>query len=70
MSCWPVACAIGTEMFNGAGIIKFVEEHVCLLYGNPVCIVSDRDSKFDNGAVPDFTRCAGIHWKITSSYNP
>ncbi len=60
-SCWLVACAIGTEMINRAGVIKFVEEQVCWLRGNPVRIVSDGDSKFDNGAVQNFASSAGIY---------
>ncbi len=67
MSCWPAASAIGTEMFNGAGVIKFVQEQISRLYGNPVRIVRDGGSKFDNGAVRDFATPAGIHWKIISS---
>ncbi len=70
MSCCPVARAIGTEMFNGAGFIKFVEEKIFWLYGNPVRIVSDGYSKFDNKAVRDFATSSDIRWKIISSYNP
>ncbi len=51
MSCWPIACAIGTEIFNGAGVINCVIDKICWLYGNPVRIVCDGDSNFDNGAV-------------------
>ncbi len=68
-SCWPVACAIGKEMFTGAGVIRFVEEQIRWLYGNPVCIVSDGNSKLDIGTVRDVATCAGIHLKVKSSYN-
>ena len=67
MSCWPAASAIGTAMFNGAGVIKLVKEQICRLYGNPVRIVSGRGGKLDNSAVRDFATPAGIHWKIISS---
>ncbi len=64
LSCRPVACAIGAEMFNSTEVISFLEEQICWLHGNPVRIVSDGDSKFDNSAVRDFASSAGIQWKI------
>ena len=30
---WPVASSIGTNYFNSIGVIKFVEEQICQLYG-------------------------------------
>ncbi len=35
MSCWPVACAIGTDRFNRVGIITFVGKQICWQYGKP-----------------------------------
>ncbi len=56
-------------MFNEACFIKFVEEQIRRLYGNPVRVVSDGDRKFNNSAVRDFPTSAGIHSTITSAYN-
>ena len=33
---WPVASAVGTNSFNSSSLIKFVEEQICQLYGNPI----------------------------------
>ena len=70
LSSWPVSKAIGTNSSNSSGVIKFVEEQTCQLYGNPRRILSDGDPKFDSAAVRDYAAGALIEWKIISAYNP
>ena len=70
LDSWLVASAIGTNYFNSSGVIKFVEEQICQLYGNPMRILSDGDPKFDSAAVRDYAAGASIEWKIISVYNP
>ena len=50
-------------------MIKFVEEKICQLYGNPIRILSDGDPKFDSSTVKDYGFIASIDWKIISAYN-
>ena len=57
---WPVATAIGTNSSNSSGVIKFVEEQLCQMYGNSVRILSDGDQKFYSAAVRDFATHASI----------
>ena len=64
LSSWPLASAIAKNRFNSSEIIKFVEEQICQLYGNPIRILSDGDPKFDNAAVRDYAIGASIEWKI------
>ena len=70
MSSWPVASAIATNCFNSRGLIKFVEEQICQLYGNPIRILSDGDPKLESAAIRDYASGASIDWKIISAYNP
>ena len=70
LSSWPVASAIGTNYFNSSGVIKFVEEQICQLYGNPMRILCNGDPKFDSAAIKDYASGASIDWKIISAYNP
>ncbi len=67
---WPVASVINPDMFNSIGVIKFVREQICVQYGNPVCVVSDGDSNFDNRAVRGFAKESSITWNIISAYIP
>ena len=67
---WPIASAIGTNYLNSSGVIKFVEEQICQLYGNPIRILSNGDPKFDTVAFRDYSARASIEWKIISAYNP
>lgn len=62
LSSWPVRASIGVEEFNGAGVIKFLEKQICVVYKNSVHIASEGDSKFDNAAARYFTSHGGIIW--------
>ena len=66
---WSVARAMGTNYFNISGMIKFLQEQICQLYGNPIRIFGNDDSKFDCVAVRDYASVASIDWKIISAYN-
>ena len=61
---WPVASAIGINSFNSSGVVRFVEEKICQLYGNSIRILSDGDPKFDSTAVRDYSSGGSIEWKI------
>ena len=65
-----VASAIGTNYFNSSGVIKFVEEQISQLYGDPIRIVRDGDLRFDIAAARDYASSVLIDWKIVSAYNP
>ena len=36
LSSWSEDSDISTDSFNSSGLIKFVEEQICLLYANPI----------------------------------
>ena len=49
LSNWPVASIIKPDMFSSIGVIKFVREQICVLYSNPVCILSDGIASLTTG---------------------
>ena len=70
LSGWPIASAIPSHLFNSQGVLQFVKTELVSMYGTPVFIVSDNDTKFNNAPVRDYAKGVGIEWKFVSTYNP
>lgn len=68
-SSLPVAFPIGINDSSSSGIIKFLEQKICLRYRNLLRIFIDNKPKFDSAAVKNYESTESIDWEMVLCYS-